>query len=172
MMDNEKLFLRHLNFLLEPRVSLVEYGSVNILKVADRVSLVKYCFVESQQGDPMPRQPLESLGALVREKRGKKKLRETAHEIGIGAATLMRIENGRVPDIETFRRICVWLKTDPNSFLGFKNGVSSPSSENATASISAHFRAEQNPKQATVDALAKMVLYTLKAQPRFSDSDL
>lgn len=119
----------------------------------------------------MPRQPLESLGVMVREKRGKKKLRETAREIGIGPATLMRVENGRIPDIETFRKICIWLKTDPNSFLGFKNDASSTSAQGTTSSISAHFRADQTPKPATVNALAKMVLYALKAQPRFSDSD-
>jgi transcriptional regulator with XRE-family HTH domain len=120
----------------------------------------------------MPRQPLESLGVMVREKRGKKKLRETAREIGIGPATLMRVENGRIPDIETFRKICIWLKTDPNSFLGFKSDASSTPAQGTTSSISAHFRADQTPKPATVNALAKMVLYTLKAQPRFSDSDL
>ena len=120
----------------------------------------------------MPRQPLESLGAVVREKRGKKKLRETAREIGIGPATLMRVENGRIPDIGTFRKICIWLKTDPNSFLGFKSDASSKPAQGTTSSISAHFRADQTPKAATVNALAKMVLYTLKAQPRFSDSDL
>jgi transcriptional regulator with XRE-family HTH domain len=119
----------------------------------------------------MPRRPLESLGAIVREKRGKKKLRETAREIGIGPATLMRVENGRIPDIETFRKICVWLETDPNSFLGFKNPASTVPSEPAISSISSHFRADQTPEPATVSALAKMVLYALKAQPRFP-SDL
>src|SRR3984957_1771533 len=120
----------------------------------------------------MPRQTLENLGAVVWEKLGKRKLRETAREIGIGPATLMRVENGRIPDIETFRKICIWLKTDPNSFLGFKNDASSTAAQGTTSSISAHFRADQTPKPTTVNALAKMVLYTLKAQPRFSDSDL
>ena len=121
----------------------------------------------------MPRQPLESLGALVREKRGKKKLRETAREIDIGPATLMRVEAGRIPDVETFGKICVWLKTDPGNFLGFADGATSSASRDlASSSISAHFRADQTPEPATVSALAKMVLYTLKAQPRLPDSDL
>jgi transcriptional regulator with XRE-family HTH domain len=112
----------------------------------------------------MSKRPLESLGAIVRERRGKNKLRETAKEIGTSPATLMRVENGRIPDIETFRKICVWLKTDPNSFLGFKS--ESPT-EATISSISVHFRADQNPDPATVSALAKMVLYAMKAQPRF-----
>jgi transcriptional regulator with XRE-family HTH domain len=121
----------------------------------------------------MPKRPLESLGAIVRERRGKKKLRETALEIGIGPATLMRVENGRIPDVETFGKICIWLKTDPGAFLGFTPpGVAQNPTQDATSSsISAHFRADQTPKPATVNALAKMVLYTLRAQPRFPDSD-
>lgn len=114
----------------------------------------------------MSRKPLESLGAIVRENRGKKKLRETAQEIGIGPATLMRVENGRIPDIKTFRKICIWLKTDPNSFLGFKSDSSVVSTEGTTPFISAHFRADQTPEPATVSALAQMVLYALRAQPR------
>jgi transcriptional regulator with XRE-family HTH domain len=111
----------------------------------------------------MPKRPLESLGAIVREKRGKKKLRETARDIGIGPATLMRVENGRIPDIETFAKICIWLKTDPGTFLGFKSDPS------PISYISAHFRADQNPEADTVTALAQMVLFTLKAQPRIPD---
>jgi len=39
-------------------------------------------------------------------------------EIGIGPATLMRVESGRIPDVETFGKICKWLKKDPAEFLG------------------------------------------------------
>ena len=35
----------------------------------------------------MQQKPLESLGALVRSKRGHRKIREVAGEIGIGPAT-------------------------------------------------------------------------------------
>jgi transcriptional regulator with XRE-family HTH domain len=119
----------------------------------------------------MPKRPLESLGVIVREKRGEQKLRETAKEIGIGPATLMRVENGRVPDVETFRKICVWLRTDPGTFLGFKSDVFSAPPEGAISSISAHFRSDKTPDPETVKALAQMMLFTLKAQPRFPHSD-
>lgn len=36
-------------------------------------------------------------------------LRGLASEIGISAATLMRIEHGRVPDLETWTKIQTWL---------------------------------------------------------------
>src|SRR6266851_575013 len=110
----------------------------------------------------MPKQPLESLGAIVRAKRGKKKLRETAREIGIGPATLMRVENGRIPDVVTFGKICVWAGIDPRTFLGF-------AIERPVSSVSAHFRFDKTPTPDTVKALAQMVLFTLKAQPRFPD---
>jgi transcriptional regulator with XRE-family HTH domain len=118
----------------------------------------------------MLRRPIESLGATVRERRGKKKLRETAKEIGIGPATLMRVESGRIPDLETFGRICKWLGMDPGTFLG----IDSPKAAGQIGGeffsfISAHFRSDETPKPETVNALAKMVLYTLKAQPRSSD---
>jgi transcriptional regulator with XRE-family HTH domain len=37
------------------------------------------------------------------------KLRDIAGEIGISAATLMRLEAGRVPDGETLAKVLVWL---------------------------------------------------------------
>jgi len=45
----------------------------------------------------MSSRSLDSLGALVREKRGAKKLREAATEIGASAATLLRVEGGKTP---------------------------------------------------------------------------
>lgn len=116
----------------------------------------------------MPTRKLSSLGALVRKKRGDRKLRETAHDIGIGPATLMRVENGRIPDIETFGKLCKWLGLDPGSFLGFEREESSRSSQLASSdppvSLSAHFRAEQTPQPATVNALAKMILLAVSSQ--------
>lgn len=117
----------------------------------------------------MPRQPLESLGALVREKRGQQKLRETARDIGIGPATLMRVENGRIPDVTTFGKLCKWLGTDPGTFLGF-DGVAQGKGA-TTSSISVHFRSDKSPESDTVKALAQMVLFALEAQPRTPNSD-
>lgn len=44
-------------------------------------------------------------------------LREAAREIGVAAATLSRIERGSLPDIETFRKICVWLGISADHIL-------------------------------------------------------
>jgi len=118
----------------------------------------------------MPRKTLASLGALVRARRGTRKLREVAREIGIGPATLMRVENGRIPDVTTFAKICRWLEVDPGTFLGFDRKRAtlkvSETESPATLVISAHLRADQAPKLETVQALAKMILFAAKKQPR------
>lgn len=117
----------------------------------------------------MPRMPLESLGALVRERRGRRKLREVAREIGIGPATLLRVEGGHVPDVATFGKICKWLGEDPGKFLG----IESPSKQEKERSthtsrvlmVSAHLKADQTPKPETVQALAQMLLIAANTHP-------
>jgi len=113
----------------------------------------------------MPKRPLESLGAAVREKRGERKLRETAQEIGVGTATLMRIESGRIPDVETFGKVCKWLKWDPAELLGYDTGLR----KNTLPVITAHFKAERTPKRDTILALAEMVLTVIRTQPGLSE---
>ena len=63
---------------------------------------------------------LSQLGPLIAEKRGTVGLRATAREIGVSPATLSRVENGKMPDVENFRRICRWLEVDPALMLGFE----------------------------------------------------
>lgn len=111
----------------------------------------------------MRRKPLESLGTMVRERRGKRTLREAAREIGIGPATLLRIESGRIPDVATFGKVCEWMEIDPAVFLGAPK-VPGSVGEPGAAVISAHFRADQTPKPETIQALAQMLLFTLRAQ--------
>lgn len=114
----------------------------------------------------MPARRLSSLGALVRKKRGEQKLREAAQQIGIGPATLMRVENGRIPDIETFGKLCRWMGIDPGGFLGFDSDESqrAQSTSDAPISLSAHLRTDRTPVPATVNALAKMILLAIRSQ--------
>ena len=44
-------------------------------------------------------------------------LREFAKIIGVSAATLSRVTNEKHPDVETFLRLCAWLKSDPKKFI-------------------------------------------------------
>ena len=86
--------------------------------------------------------------AAARAGRG---VREVAREIGISPATLSRVENGRVPDLETFQKICSWLKVDPGTFLGFRP-TSTPAAE-----ARVHFRKEGALKPRTAKALAELI---------------
>jgi DNA-binding Xre family transcriptional regulator len=114
----------------------------------------------------MPKLALSALGVLVRKKRGARKLREVAKEIGITAPTLMRIEAGRVPDVTTFGKVCRWLEVDPGDFLGFparsltqSKGIAEPA-----VRVSAHFKADQLPLPETANALARMLLFVAQRQ--------
>jgi transcriptional regulator with XRE-family HTH domain len=125
----------------------------------------------------MPKVTLASFGPLVREKRGKRHLREVAKTIGISAPTLMRIESGRVPDLETFGKVCKWLEIDPGDFLGFDTQKRRVAAGDAQADpavqVSAHFRIDRLPLQETASALAKMLMFVAKreASGDFSDGD-
>jgi transcriptional regulator with XRE-family HTH domain len=122
----------------------------------------------------MPKLTLSAMGKLVRDKRGARRLRDAAGEIGISPATLMRIENGRVPDVDTFAKVCRWLGIDPGQFLGFEappaGAVRSPSAE-PPVRISAHFRAERLPKPETAAALARMLLFVAQREAERSSND-
>jgi transcriptional regulator with XRE-family HTH domain len=98
---------------------------------------------------------------MVRKRRGDKKLRETAADIGISPATLMRIEGGRIPDVATFGKLCQWLEVDPGSFLGFE---SKEEKAEEPLLVSAHLKVDQAPKAETVSALARMILMATRTQ--------
>jgi transcriptional regulator with XRE-family HTH domain len=106
---------------------------------------------------------------MVRERRGSRKLREVAKEIGISPATLMRVENARIPDVTTFGKICHWLEVDPGSFLGFERKDEAekvmPAGEREPVMVSAHLKLDQTPQQQTVHAVATMLLWAMKKQP-------
>src|SRR5712691_8447539 len=116
----------------------------------------------------MAQKPLESLGALVRSKRSQRKLREVAREIGIGPATLLRVESGRIPDVMTFGKICKWLQIDPGTFLGFeKESGSRPGAHPVSPGMvvfSAHLKAPQTQQRETVRALAQLLFLASKMQ--------
>jgi transcriptional regulator with XRE-family HTH domain len=62
---------------------------------------------------------LNKLGKDVFAKRGSRSMREVAEEIGIGASTLMRVENGshHDPSLDTLERIWWWLNRSPADYF-------------------------------------------------------
>jgi len=96
------------------------------------------------------------LGAMLRDRRGGKGIREVAQEIGISPATLTRVEGGRLPDIATFQKMCSWLKVNPAEILDISTESSPNSADTLAAAV--HLRADQTlPEDAAAD-LAQLIV--------------
>ncbi len=95
---------------------------------------------------------LQQLGQKLLIHRSDRGIREVASEIGVSAATLSRVERGFMPDIDTFRKICDWLKVDPGEILGTKPQVV----QMPLAAV--HFRKDQVIVPETAQALATLIL--------------
>lgn len=98
----------------------------------------------------------KDLGAMVKQKRGNRGIREVSKEIGISTATLSRIENGKLPDIETFSKACQWLGVDGGEVLGCSKKEEALSSASAIPSF--HLKTEKNTSKEAATALAEMIL--------------
>jgi transcriptional regulator with XRE-family HTH domain len=103
------------------------------------------------------KQNIEIFGRKVENARGARGIREVAGEVGVSPATLSRVERGFMPDLETFGRICRWLKVDPAEILNVKDVVAS------RPAIAVHFRKDQTLHPTTAQALAQMILAAQRA---------
>jgi len=95
---------------------------------------------------------LEDLGRRLQQKRGKLGIRAAAQQIGISHATLSRIERGHLPDLENFRKICVWLGEDPEA-----SAIQTMTADSASVA-EVHFRKKPTVTPVTAEALAQMIL--------------
>src|SRR5215470_7425309 len=104
------------------------------------------------------------LGKLVMERRGSEGVREFAKKLGVSPATLSRVENGKLPDLETFSKICDKLDLDPAEILqvGKKSSghAATPSASPITANV--HFRADPHQDPEAAQDLAKLILAAQK----------
>jgi transcriptional regulator with XRE-family HTH domain len=101
------------------------------------------------------------LGGLLRDRRGGRGVRDVAREIGISPATLSRVEAGKLPDLETFRKICFWLKVDPAEILEIpSNAAKDTTSESEPAAMAAavHLRADIALSPQAANDLAQLIL--------------
>ena len=108
------------------------------------------------------------LGALLRDRRGGRGIREVSLEIGISPATLTRIEGGRLPDLLTFRKISEWLKINPAELLGISihEAGHSAMGDDIPSEAAVHLKAEQAlPPHAAAD-LAKLIMCAHKELAR------
>ena len=92
---------------------------------------------------------IAALAQDITMKRGTVGVRAAARDAGISPATLSRIENGHVPDLETFEKICQWLGKDPSRFLA---------TPPAGAVAAVQFRKKGTVKKETADALGSLIM--------------
>jgi len=93
------------------------------------------------------------LSEMLKSKRGSKGLRAISAEIGgVSAPTLSRIEQGNLPDIDTFLKICNWLEVSPDFFTIKDNTVVSSKNQ-----VVAHLRADRTLNPETAEALISMI---------------
>jgi len=90
---------------------------------------------------------------MIKSKRGSKGLRILAQEISISPSTLSRIEQGNLPDIDTYLRLCNWLEVSSEYFLE-KNKDDELKSQSG---VIAHLRADQTLPSETAEALIQMI---------------
>ncbi len=97
----------------------------------------------------------ELLAGMLKNKRADKGLRAVAQEIGnVSAATLSRIEQGKIPDVDTFIRICKWLNVSTDTFIESDKKKKIVSTKEQ---VVAHLRAERELSKDTVNMLIKMI---------------
>lgn len=100
------------------------------------------------------------LGAMLRERRGGRGIREVANEIGISPATLTRVEGGRLPDLATFSKICSWLKVNPAEILDLPADLRQEAAgeEQSGSAAAVHLRADRALPLAAASDLAQLIL--------------
>jgi len=97
---------------------------------------------------------IDLLSRQVKIKRGGEGLRKVAKEIDISPATLSRIEQGKVPDVDTFIKICKWLGESTDTFTQLKKRKESRMGKNK---IVAHLRADKELDPEMVNIIASLI---------------
>lgn len=115
----------------------------------------------------------ELLATLTRGRRGSRGLREIAKEIGdVSPSTLSRVENGKMPDMETFLLLCDWLEVPPAALIKRKEEDQVTVSDLDTSeALAIQLRADKNLDPATANALAALVKAAYRDLTKQSDAE-
>lgn len=98
--------------------------------------------------------PIEQLGPLVAQRRAQLglSLRDAAKASGVPLATLSRIEQGRMPDLATFRRVVEWIGERPERFFTPTERV-----ESTPDAIAGHLKADPSLPADAAEKIAGIV---------------
>jgi len=102
---------------------------------------------------------ISDLARLLTAKRGSRGVRAAALDAGLSTATFSRVENGHMPDLETFAKLCKWLQRDPKEFLGLES--EGGGTERPAAVV--HFKKKKTVSMETAKALGELILAAEKA---------
>lgn len=94
----------------------------------------------------------KKLSEMIKSKRGSIGLRKLASQIGISASTLSRVEQGNLPDIDTYIKLCDWLDVSTDFFKNDKDN-----NINVKGGVIAHLRADKTLPSETAEALIQMI---------------
>lgn len=96
---------------------------------------------------------IDALSKMIKSKRGGRGLREVAKEIGgISVSTLSRVENGNVPDIDSYLTLCKWLEVSIDFFTTPQKGP-----ESKKQMVVANLRADKTLPKDISEALIQMI---------------
>lgn len=102
---------------------------------------------------------IEDLGRLLAAKRGSRGVRAAALDAGVSPSTFSRVENGHMPDLQTFARLCKWLARDPREFLGME--MTEPTADRPKTVV--HFKKKKTVQLETAKALGELILAAQRA---------
>ena len=106
---------------------------------------------------------IDRLAERIQERRADKGIRETAREVDVSPATLSRVENGNVPDLETFSKICRWLGDDHAQYLGLN-----PINVERILTARVHFKKGAAIRKDSAKALSELIVL---AQRKLQEED-
>jgi transcriptional regulator with XRE-family HTH domain len=94
----------------------------------------------------------KELANLIVQKRGSMGLRAAAKEIGIGSATLSRLEKGSTADLTTLEKVYTWLEVDISQHFGGK------SNEQPHQEIQVAFKSKNAISPETARAITNLII--------------
>jgi transcriptional regulator with XRE-family HTH domain len=101
---------------------------------------------------------IDDFGRLLAKKRGIRGVRAVALDAGVTPATYSRVENGHMPDLQTFASLCKWLGRDPREFLGMETNEAAKKPRAVV-----HFKKKKTVQVETAKALGELILAAQRA---------
>lgn len=94
----------------------------------------------------------KNLSKFIVQKRGSMGLRAAAKEIGIGSATLSRLERGNTADLKTLEKVFNWLELDISEYFG------GSSNEQPHQEIQVAFKSKNAISAETAKAMTNLII--------------